>query len=85
MHSATPLVQLRYEGATQDAYNLCYICGCCGSLYSGPHKWVRLDVSVVSAGLAKFAFESTSEETERCQPHEEGLLPLRASFSAHIS
>ena len=49
MHSATQSVRMGFTGAAQDATDVHCICGLCGSIRSGPRKWVRFDLSGVSA------------------------------------
>ena len=48
MHSATRPVRLGYTGTAQDATDVYYICGECGSMRSGACEWVRFDLLVVS-------------------------------------
>ena len=42
-------MRLGYTGAAQDATDVYCVCGKCGSMRSGPHEWVRFDLSVVSS------------------------------------
>ena len=44
----TQSVTLGYTSASQDATDVYCICGKCGSVRSGPRKWVRVDQSVLS-------------------------------------